>query len=750
VQRKIVFKHSRAIGDTLMFTAGVRDFKLLFPDILINVDSNFPALWENNPYLDRSLKKGDDGVEFYQVGYPIINNSNHAAMSFTQGFLLDMISVADGHESLGMSLGEFTAAFANGACGDPDLGEPDKNAESREPFIALKKKYSGFCQSFARQRGDIHLHPFEKKLNLVKESYGYDKYWLVAPGGKSDCTCKIWDWRRFQTVVDHFEGMIKFVIIGKSDHIVEKLNGVIDLTDKFNSDIRGLIPLAYHAEGCVSGISFLLHLAATMPSRINKERKPCVGIYGGREPTNFTAYTNHQILHTNGAFKCCDNGGCWKSRVVPLGKSPTRNKNLCLLPVKVDGRTIPSCMDSITAEDLIRAISKYYDGNIYTYTNPVSRPKKTLPVVIELKPGPKNEINVLASLQSKGGGEQSACQIVTLLRKSGMKVNFHPWDKVHEDHRDKFVSPHSFKNGMEKSMVRGVPLLFYANDQIGDFVDNAESIVNLSSGVAIGINYVNSKLPKATWLSKSGKLKAVIFQNTEKRDEFERDRIGFEDTEQIVMFGAIDLDKYLEVCPLQREDEPFVILKHCTADWRKYVTEESSRAGEKIHLWQKNIYKEPDVKFYTRLLKDTKNTRFEFMVAHEELVKFFTGEPRMVFHGWNTMGVGEFLSRGHMYLYRTSNAWRDQYPRVVAEALAAGLPVLSEPRDGTKDRMDHGNIGLSCIDYDAFLAGIKLLQRKEKYRYQMGLQAKDWARKNLDPRKWCDVIERVFNGNACE
>jgi hypothetical protein len=32
--RKIVFGHHRALGDCLMFTCGVRDFKLAFPGLL--------------------------------------------------------------------------------------------------------------------------------------------------------------------------------------------------------------------------------------------------------------------------------------------------------------------------------------------------------------------------------------------------------------------------------------------------------------------------------------------------------------------------------------------------------------------------------------------------------------------------------------------------------------------------------------------------------------------------------------------
>ena len=737
--RKIIFKHGRALGDALMFTCGIRDFKLLFPDIEINVDSNFPALWENNPHLTRTLQQSQEGVEFYKVGYPIINNSNNSSMHFTQGFLLDMIAVADGTKSLGMSIGEFSRTFSKGSVGDYDLGVGNID---KEPFATWKEKYDKITkQGFGRQYADIFLTEQEKSYDMIKDVYGVEKYWLIAPGGKTDCTCKIWDWRRFQKVVDHFDGLIKFVTIGKSEHVLERLDNVIDLTDKFNKDIRSLLPLTYHAEGCVSGVTFLMHLAAAMPPKRKNERKPCVSIYGGREPTSFTAYCNHQILHTNGAFDCCDNGGCWHSRVVPLGTSPSRNTRICRNPLLDNGRTIPACMNAITSDDVIRSLEKYYDGNIYSYMKPQKKKiEKKIEIVEKVN---EKELNLLASLSSKGGGEQSALKVAEVLRESGWKINFHPWDSVHKNYIDKEICKGSFKDGMLENMKSGLPLLFYANDQIGPFLESAQDIVNKSSDVIIGINYINSSLPKNRWLDTTNKLRAVIFQNQEKKNEFERDRIGFEHTKQIVLFGAIDLNQFLEILPKEKKDD-LVILKHCTSDWRKYITTESAKAGEKIHLWQKNIIKEDDMKFYSRLLKDTKNTRFEFMEAHKEIADFFKNEPRMIFHKWDSIPVTEFLARGHIYLYRTSNAWRDQYPRVVAEALAAGLPVLSEPRDGTKDRMDYGNIGFHCVDYDGFLYAIKLLQRKEKYRQRMAMEAKSWAKNNLDPKKWVEVINGII------
>ncbi len=755
--RKIVFKHSRAIGDALMFTSGVRDFKLLFPEIRINVESNFSALWENNPYLDRGLEKDQDGVEFYRVGYPVIQGCNGAAVGFQLGFLFEMLAVTDLSNRLPMSIGEFTAAFASGRVSS--YYDPKDHAEAREPFIALRKKYKGFSDKFARQWGDVHLTDEEKSYNTVKELYGADKYWVIAPGGKRDCTCKMWDWRRFQAVINHFEGRLKFVVIGRGDHLVEKLRNVIDLTDKFNDDVRGLIPLCYHAEGCVSGVTFLMHLAAAMPPKDGQGSKPCVSIYGGREPVNFTGYDGHQILHTTGAFTCCRRGGCWHSRIHPEMKSADANKRICGQTVESEGKTIQACMDSITSRDVIRAIEKYYEGNIYTYMEgekhssgfeykEIAKSLELMGKACKIESLEKKEINLLASLSSKGGGEQSALMVAKVLRDAGWKVNFIPWEKVHKNYAGVDIEGYSFKDGMAEKMKPGLPLLFYANDQIRPFVEEGQGVVEKSSLLIVGINYINSGLPKWNWLAKSGKLGAVIFQNEEKREEFDRDAIGFESTKRVVMFGAIDLNTFLQVCPVERKkDEPLVVLKHCIPDHRKYITKDSVGGGEKIHLWQKNIHKELDTKFYERLLKDVKNVRFEFMKAHEELEECFKDDDRMVFHEWNALPVTEFLTRGHVYLYRTSNKWRDQYPRVVAEALAAGLPVLSEPRDGTRDRIVHGDTGLYCIDYDAFRWALRLLQRKEGYRHHMGMRAKDWARKNLDPRKWVEVIEGLCGGS---
>ena len=756
--RKIVFAHGRAPGDCLMLSAGIRDFKALFPEIALNVECKFPELFTLNPAIDTTVHRGDPGVEFYRVGYPTIQGCNEGYIHFSMSFLLNMISVVDAHKSLGMSIGEFCSTFAAGRTGDKEetgSSSSESMSSGDEPeyippgrkFKEWRARWKNVTKNGFRKFGPVFLSEEEKSSNPIKDFFGVERYWIVAPGGKRDCTCKIWDWRRFQTVVDHYEGLIKFVVIGRSDHLIDSIRGTINYVDKTKTNLRDLFPLFYHAEGVVSGVSFPMHLAASIP---NKEsypaRKPCVAIYGGREPVGFTGYEGHQILHTIGALPCCPIGGCWQSRVSPLAKDADKNNRLCHAPVQIDGRPVQKCMDMITADDVIRAIGRYYEGGRYSVAGKLpeirTEPRASLRVN---GPRPGREINLLASLRSSGGGEQSACRIAAVLRSAGWTVHFHPWGAV-----DKRFSAEVLEGSLDSGaeFKPGIPLLFYGNDQIWDFCkgDMTRKTVENSTALIIGVNYANGSLPRSAWLNASGKVRGVIFQNSEKRDEFRRDAVGFTDARLIVLHGAIDMEPMYAITQKRRTgEEPLVVLKHCKPDFRKYVTEESVGNGDKIHVWQRRFQKERDVDFYERLLKEIKfPIQFWFMEAHKELVKRYEHDARFRFLKWDAMPVTEFLGSGHVYLYRTSNLWRDQYPRCMGEALAAGLPVLGEPRDGPMDRIRHGDTGFYCADYDMYLWALKALRRKEDLRYDMGFRAKEWAKVNLDPRLWIDAIEECL------
>jgi hypothetical protein len=93
--------------------------------------------------------------------------------------------------------------------------------------------------------------------------------------------------------------------------------------------------------------------------------RPCVVVAGGREPSQWEAYPHHQYIHMNGTLSCCANGGCWKSRTIPLGDGDSKDnpENLCVDVVD----HLPRCMDMITAEEVIRRIKLYFDGGVCNY-----------------------------------------------------------------------------------------------------------------------------------------------------------------------------------------------------------------------------------------------------------------------------------------------------------------------------------------------------------------------------------------------
>ena len=143
-------------------------------------------------------------------------------------------------------------------------------------------------------------------------------YWIVAAGGKYDFTIKWWHFRRFQAVIDRFRDQIVFVQVGEAGHYHPPLEGVIDLRGK--TTLRQLIHLVFRAQGVLCPVTLLMHLAAAVESGpgVPPER-PCVVVAGGREAPHWEAYPAHQFIHTVGALACCARGGCWRSRVMPLG-----------------------------------------------------------------------------------------------------------------------------------------------------------------------------------------------------------------------------------------------------------------------------------------------------------------------------------------------------------------------------------------------------------------------------------------------
>lgn len=313
--QRLLLKCRLSPGDIVMLTAAIRDLHRAFPGkYQTAVETTARELWEHNPHtsdFDAALS----GVRTIEMHYPLINQSNSTPYHFIHGF-----------------------------------------AQYLEQQLSVRIPLTDF-------RGDIHLAPIEKSwMSQVEETGFRGPFWIMMAGGKFDFTAKWWNPNFYQEVVDHFRGRIQFVQCGEAHHWHPPLTGVINLIGKTN--VRQFVRLMYHADGVVCPVTFAMHLAAAVETKPGRPKnRAAVVIAGGREPSHWEAYPHHQYLHTNGALRCCDQGGCWKSRCQPVGDNDPKDQNLCLNPIRINPQLqIAQCMHIITPRDVIRAIERYYDG----------------------------------------------------------------------------------------------------------------------------------------------------------------------------------------------------------------------------------------------------------------------------------------------------------------------------------------------------------------------------------------------------
>jgi len=317
-RKKVFITNFQAPGDILMLVAAIRDLYNAHKDkYRINVNTTAMQIWENNPYLDKEVNEKNADIKI-RGDYPLVHSSNSKSYHFISGFRKDL------EKKLGVEIpqGDF--------------------------------------------KPDVHISDEEKSwIPQIQEVTGQDlKYWIVCAGTKSDFTAKMWEFERYQKVINYFKNKITFVQIGELGHGHPALKNVIDLRGK--TDTRQLIRLVYHSCGMLCGVTFLMHLAAGVETRGDRcfKTRPAVILAGGREPAQWEAYPYHRYMNRCSALSCCDWGGCWKSRVMPLDDGDKEKDNsVCLFPVKSNsGQMIPKCMDLISTQDVIRAVESYEQG----------------------------------------------------------------------------------------------------------------------------------------------------------------------------------------------------------------------------------------------------------------------------------------------------------------------------------------------------------------------------------------------------
>lgn len=304
-----VFIHQHlAPGDAAVLTGMVRDLKSTYPQLRINVETTAQYLWDNNPYIDKTVTR-INADKVVQADYPLINKSNEGVYNFFQAPRIHL---------------------------------------ARELKLPIGSGSYGV---------DIHLSQEEINDNLHNLGLP-QRYWVINAGFKSDYTNKGWEADRYAEVVHRLRGRVNFVQIGEANasHTHKEIPGAINIIGKTPG--RKLLQVIYHSAGVLTGCSYPMHLSSMLVDpAVCRKLRPCVCILGGREPIVWVQQRNMQCIHCSGLLDCCQDGGCWKSRVVRLNDGDKKDESLCKHPVKTpSGQIIPLCMDMITVDDVVRRI----------------------------------------------------------------------------------------------------------------------------------------------------------------------------------------------------------------------------------------------------------------------------------------------------------------------------------------------------------------------------------------------------------
>jgi glycosyltransferase involved in cell wall biosynthesis len=129
------------------------------------------------------------------------------------------------------------------------------------------------------------------------------------------------------------------------------------------------------------------------------------------------------------------------------------------------------------------------------------------------------------------------------------------------------------------------------------------------------------------------------------------------------------------------------------------------------------------------------NVRFSFMAAPNWVPK----GPGVDILRQGEVSVPWFLKRGNLFWYPLplDPPYTDQGPRVIVEALAFGLPVIADNRDGAKDRVTD-EVGWLCDTHEQYLDVLQGINGK--VLNIKGQAAKEYARTAFDPMRWIGHI----------
>lgn len=315
-----------------------------------------------------------------------------------------------------------------------------------------------------------------------------------------------------------------------------------------------------------------------------------------------------------------------------------------------------------------------------------------------------------------GGGEMSSSNLCRMAQKLGYRVVFHPTRKS--------INP---KYGLSEdveigpTIISGEPrgssdvLVFYANDFVYKLEETREVWERLLDGANRRVAVLNFVMGCSwqPWFSE--RIDKFLFLNTEKEAQL----INRLREKGIRIPPTSSLAPPVDLAPFLSLPEPDYEKVNFVRTGRYHGKFEKGDILEIIDSWRGLS---PDSEYY-------------FQATPPFLRELYGDDPKFHLHSWDEIPIPELLSKCSLFWYRLPKSMKDQGPRVIVEAMAAGLPVLAEPRDGAADRVTESTGWLES-DNRGFVRVLQEITSNPGLLREKGRRARERAREEFDPWKW--------------
>lgn len=326
-------------------------------------------------------------------------------------------------------------------------------------------------------------------------------------------------------------------------------------------------------------------------------------------------------------------------------------------------------------------------------------------------------LRIINNAHAIGGGELSSQTLMTMALRLGYRVVFHPTRIRHP----KFHIPDGVEVGPSLIELTGREesdfLVFYANDAVYGMSQEGDLWNSLLDGAERRVFVLNFVLGESWQFSE--KVDLVLFLNREKEAEWVS-RLKKQKRNPVPTLSLappVDLDKFLNL-PLP--------------DYSRINFGRSGRHTGK--------YNESDYNFILdRWLQITPDSEFFFMATPPFIKGRFGKDKRFHLYDWDDLPMEEFLAPCNLFHYRLPKKMRDQGPRVIVEAMARGMAVIGEPRDGAKDRITE-ETGWFASTNQEFVSCVQAIAQDLSSLKAKGIAARERARSEFNPWRWMSQI----------